>query len=202
MRPVAASACEPAVVGLGSPGPDGPRSAPPAVARPVHRQTASGRPRRHRRPLDSSDSTTVIVGYKAARTPVEFGFAHRENWCVLGKVRTDPKLALVRVLLVLTGREVSRWPTILAELARTRPARAPPYPHTKNSKVAYNLWRAGASPARREYRAAAMALARVLRRSPNRRSPRWPRQASGTDAPAHTIPSAYRRMEVTTSGWK
>ena len=71
----------------------------------------------------------VITGYKAARNrpltrgqklsnkalaavraPVEHGFAHLKNWRVLGKVRTDPKwaTALVRALLVLTNREVSR----------------------------------------------------------------------------------------------
>ena len=38
------------------------------------------------------------------------GFAHLKNWRVLGKVRTDPTwvTALVRSLLVLTNREVSR----------------------------------------------------------------------------------------------
>ncbi|MEV4976241.1 hypothetical protein [Streptomyces scopuliridis] len=47
-----------------------------------------------------------IVG----RAPVEHGFAHLKNWRVLGKVRTDPTwaTALVRALLVLTNREVSR----------------------------------------------------------------------------------------------
>ncbi|KUO13017.1 transposase family protein [Streptomyces dysideae] len=71
----------------------------------------------------------VITGYKAARNrpltrgqklsnkalaavraPVEHGFAHLKNWRVLGKVRTDPKwaTALVRALLVLANREVSR----------------------------------------------------------------------------------------------
>jgi hypothetical protein len=71
----------------------------------------------------------VITGYKAARNrpltrgqklsntalaavraPVEHGFAHLKNWRVLGKVRTDPSwaTALVRALLVLTNREVSR----------------------------------------------------------------------------------------------
>ncbi|MGW3729619.1 transposase family protein [Streptomyces sp. NPDC000851] len=69
----------------------------------------------------------VITGYKAARNrpltrgqklsntalaavraPV--GFAHLRNWRVLGKVRTDPAraTALVRALLVLTNREVTR----------------------------------------------------------------------------------------------
>ncbi|WP_326762830.1 transposase family protein [Streptomyces phaeochromogenes] len=73
--------------------------------------------------------TSEITGYKAARNrpltrgqklsnralaavraPVEHGFAHLKNWRVLGKVRTDPKwaTALVRALLVLTDREVSR----------------------------------------------------------------------------------------------
>lgn len=71
----------------------------------------------------------VITGYKAARNrsltrgqklsnkalaavraPVEHGFAHLKNWRVLAKVRTNPKwaTALVRALLVLTNREVSR----------------------------------------------------------------------------------------------
>ncbi|MEU7584654.1 transposase family protein, partial [Streptomyces sp. NPDC041068] len=82
--------------------------------------------------LDDSDPDTdpaVITGYKATRNhpltrgqklsntalaavraPVEHGFAHLKNWRVLGKVRTAPKwaAALVRVLLVLTNREVSR----------------------------------------------------------------------------------------------
>ena len=46
----------------------------------------------------------------AVRTPVEHGFAHLKNWRVLGKVRTDPTwaTALVRSLLVLTNRDVSR----------------------------------------------------------------------------------------------
>ncbi|MFC9337419.1 transposase family protein [Streptomyces sp. NPDC057020] len=46
----------------------------------------------------------------AVRAPVEHGFAHLKNWRVLDKVRTDPKwaTALVRALLVLTNREVSR----------------------------------------------------------------------------------------------
>lgn len=46
----------------------------------------------------------------AVRTPVEHGFAHLKNWRVLGKVRTDPAwaTALVRSLLVLTNREVTR----------------------------------------------------------------------------------------------
>jgi len=71
----------------------------------------------------------VITGYKAARNrpltrgqklsntalaavraPVEHGFAHLKNWRVLGRLRTDPKwaTALVRALLILTNREVSR----------------------------------------------------------------------------------------------
>lgn len=82
--------------------------------------------------LDDSDpdaDPTVITGYKAARNrpltrgqklsnkalaavraPVEHGVAHLKNWRVLSKVRTDPKwaTALVRALLVLTNREVSR----------------------------------------------------------------------------------------------
>ncbi|WP_238545288.1 transposase family protein [Streptomyces bingchenggensis] len=46
----------------------------------------------------------------AVRAPVEHGFAHLKNWRVLGRLRTDPKwaTALVRALLVLTNREVSR----------------------------------------------------------------------------------------------
>lgn len=46
----------------------------------------------------------------AVRAPVEHGFAHLKNWRVLSKVRTDPKWAttLVRALLVLTNREVTR----------------------------------------------------------------------------------------------
>ena len=46
----------------------------------------------------------------AVRAPVEHGLAHLKNWRVLGKVRTDPAwaTALVRALLVLTNREVSR----------------------------------------------------------------------------------------------
>ncbi|MEU7665364.1 transposase family protein [Streptomyces lincolnensis] len=46
----------------------------------------------------------------AVRAPVEHGFAHLKNWRVLGKVRTDPRwaTALVKGLLVLTNREVSR----------------------------------------------------------------------------------------------
>ncbi|MEU0116716.1 transposase family protein [Streptomyces bobili] len=82
--------------------------------------------------LDDSDpdaDPAVITGYKAARNrpltrgqklsntalaaaraPVEHGFAHLKNWRLLGKVRTNPKwaTALVRALLVLTNREVSR----------------------------------------------------------------------------------------------
>ncbi|MEV4117226.1 transposase family protein [Nonomuraea sp. NPDC049695] len=46
----------------------------------------------------------------AVRAPVEHGLAHLKNWRVRGKIRTDPKwaTALVRALLVLTNREVSR----------------------------------------------------------------------------------------------
>ncbi|MFE2423803.1 hypothetical protein [Streptomyces hokutonensis] len=46
----------------------------------------------------------------AVRAPVEHGFAHLENRRALVKVRTDPTWAttLVRALLVLTNREVSR----------------------------------------------------------------------------------------------
>lgn len=82
--------------------------------------------------LDDGDpdaDPAVITGYKAAknrpltrgqklsntalaavRAPVEHGFAHLKNWRVLSKVRTDPAWAtsLVRALLVLTNREVSR----------------------------------------------------------------------------------------------
>ncbi|MFC9425728.1 transposase family protein [Streptomyces sp. NPDC056987] len=82
--------------------------------------------------LDDSGPGTgpaVITGYQAARnrpltrgqklsntalaavrSPLEHGFAHLKNWRLLGKVRTDPTwaTALVRALLVLTNREVSR----------------------------------------------------------------------------------------------
>ncbi|MFI7336398.1 transposase family protein [Streptomyces sp. NPDC050085] len=62
----------------------------------------------------------------AVRAPVEHGFAHLENWRVLGKVRTAPAwvTALVRALLVLTNREVARWPTIFTKVTCQRPARA------------------------------------------------------------------------------
>ncbi|MET7656175.1 MULTISPECIES: hypothetical protein [unclassified Streptomyces] len=52
-----------------------------------------------------SDKAPAAVG-----APVEHGFAHLKNWRVLGKVRTDPAwaTALVRALLVLTNREISR----------------------------------------------------------------------------------------------
>lgn len=88
----------------------------------------------HRSPVGLDDGPpdadpAVICGYKAARNrpltrsqklsnkalaavraPVEHGFAHLKNWRVLTKVRTDPKraTALVRTLLVLTNREVTR----------------------------------------------------------------------------------------------
>jgi hypothetical protein len=96
----------------------------------------------------------VITGYKAARNrpltrgqklsnkvlaavraPVEHGFAPLKNWRVLGKVRTDPKWAttLVRALLVLTNREVSRRPMIFAVVTRPRPARAPRTPRTPDT---------------------------------------------------------------------
>lgn len=44
------------------------------------------------------------------RAPVENDFADLKNWRVLTKVRTDSKwaTALVRALLVLTNREVTR----------------------------------------------------------------------------------------------
>ncbi|MDT0568612.1 hypothetical protein RM704_14235 [Streptomyces sp. DSM 3412] len=80
--------------------------------------------------LDDSGPDTgpvVITGYKAARNRpltrgqklsntalavgrAPLGFAHLKNWRVLGKVRTDAILAtaLVRALLPLTNREVSR----------------------------------------------------------------------------------------------
>ncbi|MFE2493326.1 hypothetical protein [Streptomyces scopuliridis] len=46
----------------------------------------------------------------AMRAPVEHGFAHLKNWRVLGKGHTNPRRAsaLVRALLVLTNREVTR----------------------------------------------------------------------------------------------
>ena len=42
--------------------------------------------------------------------PVEHGFARLKNWRALGKVRTNPRwaTALVRALLVLMNREVTR----------------------------------------------------------------------------------------------
>ncbi|WP_433919789.1 hypothetical protein OIE50_38770 [Streptomyces canus] len=64
----------------------------------------------HRYPVQSGSDAdaAVITGYKAARNrpltrgqklsntaltavraPVEHGFAHLKNWCVLSKVRTD-----------------------------------------------------------------------------------------------------------------
>ncbi|MDK1348979.1 transposase family protein [Streptomyces sp. 378] len=61
------------------------------------------------RPLTSGQklSNTVLA---AVRAPVEHGFAHLKNWRVLTKLRTDPKsaTALVRALLVLTNREITR----------------------------------------------------------------------------------------------
>ncbi|MET8348275.1 transposase family protein [Streptomyces microflavus] len=46
----------------------------------------------------------------AVRAPVEHGFGHLKNWRVLSKARTDQKwaTALVRALLALTNRDVSR----------------------------------------------------------------------------------------------
>ncbi|MFJ8827983.1 transposase family protein [Streptomyces sp. NPDC102467] len=46
----------------------------------------------------------------AGRAPVEHGFAHLKNWCVLTKLRADPARAthILRALLVLTNLEVSR----------------------------------------------------------------------------------------------
>ncbi|MCX4650907.1 hypothetical protein OG249_03160 [Streptomyces microflavus] len=82
--------------------------------------------------LDESEpgpGPAVITGYKAAknrtvtraqklsnqalatvRAPAEHGIAHRKNWRVLTKVRTNPSwaTALIRALLVLTNREVAR----------------------------------------------------------------------------------------------
>jgi len=42
--------------------------------------------------------------------PGEHGFVHLKIWRVLGKVRADPAwaTALVRALLILTNREISR----------------------------------------------------------------------------------------------
>lgn len=64
--------------------------------------------------------------------PVEHDVAHLKNWYVLGKVRTDPTraTALVRALLVLTNRGVSRCPTIFTEGIRPRPAQASRIPRT------------------------------------------------------------------------
>ncbi len=60
----------------------------------------------------------------AVRAPVEHGFAHHRNWRVLGKVRTDPSwaTALLRALVVLTNRAVTRWQTIFTKVTRRRPA--------------------------------------------------------------------------------
>ncbi|MFJ2264688.1 transposase family protein [Streptomyces sp. NPDC087844] len=91
-------------VGLDDSGPD----ADPAVITGC--EAARNRPLTRGRKL--SDNPLAAV-----RAPVEHGFAHLKNWRVPGKVRTDPKWAttLVRALLVLTDREVPRWPTIFAE---------------------------------------------------------------------------------------
>jgi hypothetical protein len=61
------------------------------------------------RPL-TRGQTLSNTALAAVRAPVEHGFAHLKNWRILGKVRTDPKwaTALVKALLVLTNREVSR----------------------------------------------------------------------------------------------
>ena len=61
------------------------------------------------RPL-TRGQTLSSKALAAVRAPVEYGFAHLKNLRVLGKVRTDPTwaTALVRPLLVLTIREVSR----------------------------------------------------------------------------------------------
>lgn len=77
-----------------------------------------GRPGRHGEPgYKAARNRPLTRGQKlintalaAVRAPVKHGFAHLKNWRVLGKVRTDPKwaTALVRALLVLTSREVSR----------------------------------------------------------------------------------------------
>ncbi|MFY7627575.1 transposase family protein [Streptomyces sp. NY05-11A] len=103
---------------------------------PAHVEAANGQTRSRRRPgirrtgrHRPDTGPAVISGYKAARNrpltrgqrlsdkapaavraPVEHGFAHLKNWRVLGKVRTDPAwaTALVRALLVLTNREISR----------------------------------------------------------------------------------------------
>ena len=84
-------------VGLDDSGPD----ADPAVI--------TGYKAARNRPLTRGQKL-INTALAAVRAPVEHGFAHLKNWRVLGKVRTDPKwaTALVRALLVLTSREVSR----------------------------------------------------------------------------------------------
>ncbi|WP_217130071.1 transposase family protein [Streptomyces sp. AC558_RSS880] len=78
---------------------------------------------------DNPDDPVVITGYKAARTKpltsakkqvnkliasvravCEHAFAHLKNWRILTKLRLSPSYAttLLRALLVLTNREVSR----------------------------------------------------------------------------------------------
>jgi len=47
---------------------------------------------------------------RGCRVPVEHRFAYLKKWRLLGKTRTDPRwaTALVRALLVLMNREVTR----------------------------------------------------------------------------------------------
>lgn len=95
--------------------------------------------------LDDSDpdaDPAVITGYKAARNrpltrgqklsnkalaavraPVEHGFAHLQNWRVLGKVRTDPRWECRRCRLW----KISRYSKIA--LASSRRVRYEPRNH-------------------------------------------------------------------------
>ncbi|MGW3942559.1 transposase family protein [Streptomyces phaeochromogenes] len=80
-----------------------------SAARPVRTSEITGYKAVRNRPLTRGQKLSNRA-LAAVRASVEHGFAHLKNWRVLGKVRTDPKwaTALVRALLVLTNREVSR----------------------------------------------------------------------------------------------
>jgi hypothetical protein len=79
------------------------------LSAPIHVQDTPGYKTARNRPLAHGQKLSNKV-LAAVRAPVEHGFARLKNWRVLGKVRTDPRwaTALVRALLVLTNREVSR----------------------------------------------------------------------------------------------
>ena len=73
-------------------------------------------------PVGATRARKLTPGQKQASrilaagcAPVEHGFAHRKNWRILTKRRTDPgrATALLRALLVLTNLEVSRCRTEL-----------------------------------------------------------------------------------------